>query len=410
MGMRRRKGEGSIVPRKRKDGSTAFLLKYEGAHNENGERKVHYKTTRGRTMREAQRELRELLKSLDDGLHVDMSRVTLGEWIDAWLRDHVAPRLAGKTHERYTQLLRLHVKPLIGGTDLQKLTAPAIQKVYRLLLESGWQRKNKKPHGLSPATVRAVHVVLAACLKSAVRQRLIIRNPCVDATAPRAQRGTSDHAAVRALDQARLSVLLKAFQDSNMFPLVALLAATGLRRGEALALRWDDVDFEAKTLRVYRSVEETRTAGVTIKDRPKTKGSRRTIAIDDGLISLLRAEWKHQAEDQLKLGRQIARETLVFHPNPLEPAQPWSPDWLSRKFARHADKRGFSDLSLHCLRHTAATLWLLNGAPVHVVAARLGHHSPTVTLSVYAHVIGRGEEHVAEMAGAVLKGLTPQAR
>ena len=293
----------------------------------------------------------------------------------------------------------------------------AIQKVYRDLLESGRRVRPKKdengepllapPQGLSAATVRAVHVALSACLRTAVKQRVIVRNPCEDVTRPKAQKTTSEHAAIKALDAERLGALLEAFQDSDMFLLVATLATTGLRRGEALALRWEDIDLEARTLRVQRSVEETRTDGVQIKDRPKTKGSRRTITIDDGLVSLLRIAWKRQAEDQLKLGRRTGRETLVFHPDSLEPGRPWSPDWLSRKFVRHATARNFRGVSLHSLRHTAATLWLLSGAPVHVVAARLGHHSPTVTLSVYAHVVGRGEERVGEIAGDVLKGLMP---
>jgi integrase len=302
---------------------------------------------------------------------------------------------------------------------VQRLTAPAIQKLYRDLLESGWHVRPKKggdgiplrtePQGLSAATVRAVHVVLSACLKTAVKQRVLVRNPCEDATPPKSQRTTSEHAAVKALDVERLRALLTAFQNGDMFLLVATLAATGLRRGEALALRWEDIDLEAGTLRVHRAVEETRKDGVYVKNRPKTKGSRRTITIDDGLISLLKREWKRQAEDQLKLGRRVERDSLIFHPDPIEPAKPWAPDWLSRKFVRYASARGFKGVSLHSLRHTAATLWLLGGAPVHVVAARLGHHSPTVTLSVYAHVVGRSEERVAEIAGGVLKGLTPSA-
>ena len=409
----RRKGEGSILERKRKDGSVAYLLKYEGARAD-GERKIHYKTAAGTTLREAQRELRNLLKSMDDGVHVDHTRVTLAEWGDTWLRDHVAPRVGTKTHERYTEVFKLHIKPRLGNIVIQKLTAAAIQKLYRELLETGRRVPPEKggigethstvPQGLSAATVRAVHVELSACLKTAVRQRILVRNPCEDVTPPRAQRASSEHAAVKALDANRLSALLKAFRDSDMFLLVATLAATGLRRGEALALRWEDIDLDAKTLRVLRSVEETRT-DVRIKDRPKTKGSRRQITLDDGLIELLRADWKRQAEVQLRLGRRVGREALVFYPDPREPTKPWAPDWLSRKFVRHAEARGFRDISLHSLRHTAATLWLLAGAPVHVVAARLGHHSPTVTLNVYAHVVGRGEEHVAEIAGGVLKGV-----
>lgn len=411
----RRKGEGSIIARKHKSGSTTYLLKYEGA-KAGGQRKIHYKTASGTTLRDAQRELRSLLKSIDDGVHVDHTRVTLGDWIEAWLRDHVAPRVGNKTHERYAELLNLHIKPRLGAVEVQKLTAVTIQNAYRELLESGRRIRVKKGEdaevqpatrgGLSTATVRAVHVALSACLKTAARQRVIARNPCEDVTPPRPPRSSAEQAAVKALDPERLGALLKALQGSDLFLLTALLAATGLRRGEALALRWEDVDMGANLLRVQRSVEETRADGVAIKDRPKTKGSRRTITMDDGLTALLKAEWKRQAEDQLKLGRRVPREALVFHPDPRNPGKPWAPDWLSRKFTRRVVKHGFVGVSLHSLRHTAATLWLQSGAPVHVVAARLGHHSPTVTLSVYAHVVGRGEAQVAEIAGNVLKGFT----
>ena len=410
-GKKHRAGDGSVIRRNHKDGNVSWLLKYDIGRDEHGKRRTRYLIVRGGNEANARRKLREVLSTVDKGIHVDTARTSLGEWITTWLADVAAARVGAKTHERYAQLLELHVKPRLGSTLIQKLQPAAIQALYTELLKSGRRPSRAKVQpedretGLSTSTVLAVHRALSMCLRSAVRLRVIPRNPCSDVDPPKKARGASESASVKALDQDQLDALLKALESDELFLLAVALAATGLRRGEAFGLRWSDLDFEQKTLRVYRKVEETKKHGVRVLDRPKTSSSRRTIGIDDGLIAMLRKEWKEQAEIQLKLGRRIERDALIFHPDPTEPTLPWSPDWMSRKFAKHAAARGFDGVGLHDLRHTHATLLLLNGAPLHMVAARLGHSSPTITLTTYAHVLKRGEDQVTALAGALLKGI-----
>lgn len=137
-------------------------------------------------------------------------------------------------------------------------------------------------------------------------------------------------------------------------------------------------------------------AGISFKS-PKTEQSNRTLRLPEELVALLRTEWRRQAEMQLQLqlGRRIGEDHVVFQPDPLEPAQPWAPDWISKKFALHAGKLGFK-IGLHSLRHTFASLRLAAGTPATAVAKRLGHASVRTTLAVYVHAVEEAERHLDE--------------
>jgi integrase len=205
-------------------------------------------TFRG-TKKDAQIELLRLINSVHAGEHIDPTNVTLEKWIERWVKlnqphegDTDQPRRRGlvnrRTLERYEELLRCHVTPTLGKRSLQKLTGTEIDDLYVAL--------EKK---LAPRTVHHIHTLLGACLKAAVRKGLIKSNPIERAEAPFP--GESDHG--MALDEDQLGRLLDGFRPSVLFPIVAVLAFTGMRRGEALALRWSDLDVEKKTLRIERA-------------------------------------------------------------------------------------------------------------------------------------------------------------
>ncbi len=165
----RRKGEGSITPRKRAGGTVSYMLKYEGRRGANGERQVHYRTAKGSTMREAQRELREFLKSLDDNTHVDDASASVSDWVTTWLQ-HLATNEVGanKTRERYGQLLNGYVVPRVGSVKLTDLTTHRLKALYAELAKSGRREPKALPdgqkrEGLSPVTVRHVHRVVHLC-------------------------------------------------------------------------------------------------------------------------------------------------------------------------------------------------------------------------------------------------------
>src|SRR5450631_2496129 len=237
------------------------------------------------TLTQARKEVRRLLQSGATGEHVEPGKVTVAAWIDRWIAlnqrhdveaDGSSRRglVNRRTLERYEELLRCHVTPTLGNRPLQKLTGTEIDDLYVAL--------EKK---LSPRTVHHIHTVFGACLKAAVRKGLIKNNPVARAEAP--SPGESDHG--MALDEDQLRTLLDGFRPSVLFPVVAMLAFTGARRGEVLALRWSDLDVENKTLRIERAVEQTAKYDLAIKG-PKTERGKRTITIDDDLITLLCGE------------------------------------------------------------------------------------------------------------------------
>jgi len=207
------------------------------------------------------------------------------------------------------------------------------------------------------------------------------------------------------------------FRPSVLFPIVAVLAFTGARRGEVLALRWSDLDIEKKTLRIERAVEQTSEYGLAIKE-PKTKRGKRTITIDDDLIDLLVAEREKLQRMQAGVPDgapvdlslvKLPDDALMF---PCPPTQGDSfsftnlrkPDNTTKEFLRRAKLLGFPELRMHDLRGTHETLLLDAGVPVHVVAARCGH-DPATLLRSYAKHSKKADTSAAAVIGALYKGV-----
>lgn len=268
----------------------------------------------------------------------------------------------------------------------------------------GAEENRTQPAGLAAATVLYCHRILSLALSTAVRQRLLPRNPCADATPPRVPRAESTSAGkkkIRALDRDHLHKLLPGFKGSALFPIVAVAAATGACRGEILGMTWSAIDFEAKELRILQSLEDTAAHGLRLKE-PKTESSRRTIGIDAGPAALLRSERRRQAEEALKFGLRLPADALMFPRRPYEPTLSREPRHVTKTFSDRAAKRGFSGLRFHDLRHTHATLLLQAGVPINAVAQRLGHASSVVTLEVYGHVLKQAEDRAVSVAGSLL--------
>ncbi|SRR5579885_352078 len=391
MTKKRSHGDGGIDER----GKDRWRLRYRV----NGQR--YTKTFHG-SLTEAKRELRRLLKSGDDGQHVAPDKTTLATWVESWtaLRGR---KVNARTLERYSELLKLHVIPTLGDKPLQTITATMIDELYGKLAGKG----------LSPRTVHHIHTVLGSCLRTAEQKSLIPHNPVSRAEAP--SPGDSD--AGQALEQEQLTALLNGFRGSVLFPIIATAAYTGARRNEILALRWVDVDIATKTLRIARALEETKANGLRYKE-PKTERGRRSIAIDDGLVELLRGEQeKHKrivagVPDGAAIDLSLVKlppDALVF-PSPPAAGQDWDftrardPRNVTKEFIRKARKLGFAKLRFHDLRATHETLLLDAGVPVHVVAARAGH-DPAVLLRVYAKRTRKADTSAAAVIGGLSKGV-----
>ncbi len=352
-----------------------WQIKFDIPREASGIRRTRYLTVRC-SRSDAEKKLRLVLSELDSPGVSSVPIFTVGDWITDWL-ESAKPRVSAKTFERYSQLSRLHIVPHIGAETLLGLSGSHIQRLY------GDLRKK----GLSEPTILHVHRLIKSSLTDAVRMRVVQTNAAREMRAPRAQ----SRKALRAMTQNELSSLLVGFQDNNFFDLVAVAASTGMRRGELLALRWRHVDFEKDQILVQESLEET-SSGVRFK-QPKSQGGNRIVRVDESTIRIL---------DRRKTASSEQNQGLVFPSSkdaPLIPSRGYN---ISKSFARQARRLGFKSLRFHDLRHTHATLLLLEGVPVNAVASRLGHSSPSITLNVYGHVIRRAEDRAVEVSGDLL--------
>ncbi len=390
---KREHGDGGIDER----APGTFRLRYRV----NGKRfSVTFRGSRSET----KSELRRLIRTGDIGQHIAPDKITLGEWITRWL-DAGAPgrkkkRAGRRTLERYSQLLKCHVVPMLGMIRMQQLQPTDIDSLYNGL--------NGK---IASRTQHHVHVVLNACLNAAVRKAVIPIN-AIEGAEMVPSPGDSDHGQV--LDEEQLTALVRGFRKSALYAIVATAAFTGARRNEILALRWSDLNPVKKALRIERAMEETKAGGRTVK-QPKTERGVRTIEIDDGLLSLLLAERdKHLrltagvpdgADVDLSLVR-LPEGALMFPSmagSEIDLTRLRDAHAVTREFSRQARRRGFAKLRFHDLRGSHETILLDKGVPVHVVAARCGH-DPAVLLRSYAKRTGKADSSAAAVIATLSKG------
>ena len=357
---------GSVFKR---SGAWAFKVD-TGFHPETGKRRQ--KVKQGfRTKREAENALAEAQKTVIDGTVVANSNMRLDEFLDEWLVGQEA-RLRPSSHHSYV-IASKRLKRHLGKHKLQALTPLQIEKFYAELLDHG----SRIGEGLAPKTVKNTHVVLRKALADAERLGLVQRNAAAAARGPAV---TRPEMTTWSSDQ------LKAFSttalESRMRNAFTILASTGMRRGEALGLRWGDVDFDSSQLAIVQTVSTV--DGRVVVGQPKTAGSRRTVYVHDATIKALRQQRQLQAEERLAAGSAWENDNdLVFR---TVTGGPVNPDGFSRHFDKLVAQADVPRIRLHDLRHTNATLSLKAGVHPKVVLERLGHSSIAITLDLYSHV------------------------
>ena len=375
-------------------GPGAWELKYDiGVDPVTGRRITRFRTVHG-AKRDAQRELRAILTGVDGGTYTDPSKMTLAAWLQQWL-DEAQHKVARKTLQRYREIVELHLVPALGAFPLAKLQPAHIQAYYAAALASG---RRDGSGGLSPQTVVHHDRVLNVAMKRARALRLIPTNPVEDVSRPAVNRHE-----IEVLEPAESAALLAAARTTRMFPIVFLALATGLRRGEVLGLRWSDVDLERRSLTVAQSLEQTK-EGLRFKT-PKTKRSRRTIALSPSLVEELQAHRARQAVDRLALGMGRDPAGLVFTRIDGDPIQP---DSVTKMFARIVARAKIRPLSFHGLRHTHATDLLRAGVHPKITSERLGHSSIAITMDTYSHAIPGLQEDAAQRIDAALRATLPK--
>jgi len=384
MTKRREKGSGSI---RELNGRWQALYFVEDADGKRRQRtKVHATKT------EAREWLRKKLAREAQAVTTDER--TLGEWLDEWLSSRSVTKLAPATRLWYSSAVEKHIRPYLGHVPLQKLTAAQLEGFYTDREQRG---RLDGTGGLGPASVRRLHVTLYRALESATRKRLLETNPAkwVEEK-PRVGRVDLSE---KAWTPDHLRTFLGSVAGDRLEVLWQVAALTGLRRGEALGLRWHDVDLGRGKLHIRQTW--VMVGGSPQLSTPKTDLSRRSVALDSLTLTALRRHKVHQNEERLLAGEVWQDHDLVFCS---EDGTPLRPDWVSARFGKLVAQSGLPPLPFHGLRHTHATSLLKAGANPKVVQERLGHYSAAFTLDAYSSVVPGLQAEAAEDVAALVLG------
>jgi len=338
----------------------------------------------------AQAELTRLIAAHNAGTLVEPNKLTVADYMRVWIDMAESLSLSPKTAERYRQLIERQIVPHLGRHALQKLKAAHVADWHAKLLREGGHEGGP----LAPRTVGHAHRVLHNGLADAMRRELSTRNPAALVSPPKV---TTNEVEILSADQVRAA--LDAMRRTVIYPQVVVLLATGMRRGDLMGLQWRDVDLEAGKLRVERAVEKTKAHGLRVK-APKTRHGRRTITLPLGAITVLRQHRKAQLELRMALGiGKLPDDAFVFG---AIDGKVRDPDRITQDWKRFAAAGGVPKVTLHALRHSHASALIASGADPVTVSRRLGHGSPVVTMSVYAHLFDRSDEGAAQAIEAVM--------
>jgi integrase len=344
------------------------------------------------TRKECLAAMNKLMVAVEEQTFVAPTKATVNEYLKGEWLPAAKSTIRESTFSSYVQHVECHVVPFIGTVKLQKVSGATLNGLYAKLAESG--RKSGK-RGLSPATVHHVHSCLHRAFRDAVRWGYLQRNPA-DSADPPHQRGT-ERREMKTWTAEQLRAFLDFTKDDALYSLWHTLAMTGMRRGEGLGLRWEDVDFEAARLSVRRALIPS--GREVVVSEPKTARGRRSIALDPETVAVLKSQAARQLDHQADWLEGWTDSGYVFT---AEDGQYLNPEAVTRWFRQAVKKSMLPTIRLHDLRHTHATLALQAGVHPKVVSERLGHATVAMTLDIYSHAIpAMQEEAAALIAGLV---------
>ena len=382
MAKRRPQGDGTI--RKRNDGRWEARIII--GHKNDGS--PMYKSAFTKTQKSALKQLHQLIDLYRDVDLTEDSRMTLGEWLDKWLDEYMIFTIRESTLDSYRAMVKNQVKPFIGSKQISSLTTADMQKFYNKIKKEGRVREHPI-HGktLADSMVRGVHMMLHEALDTAVKERLIAKNPTNGTTVPKC-----NYPEKQILGDNQLETFLEAIKGHEYWcDFFYVEVMTGLRRGEICGLKWQDINFEENKLQVKRSVSVKKGGGVSIGET-KTETGVRCIQMPPSVAELLKSK------------KQTAITEWVF-PHFLHPEQPISPASAYRKLKVILKNAELPLIRFHDLRHTFATHATQGGVDPKTLAGILGHTNASFTLDTYTHVTSDMQKSASLVVGNMMKNI-----
>ncbi|MBD1371958.1 site-specific integrase [Hazenella sp. IB182357] len=376
-----------------KKGSKWYFVLDIGVNPVTGKRKQKW-FSGFKTKKEASKAMTEKIHELNQGIYMEPSKITLSEYLNRWLNDYAKTNCAPRTYQGYEYIIRDHLAPSsIGEVPLEKLKPMQIQHYYSEKLTKG---RKDGTGGLSARSVHHHHRLLHEALEHAVKWQLMQKNPSKAVTPPKPQKKQ-----MNVLTKEQIHLLLEASKGKWYHAPIFIAINTGMRRGEIMGIRWQDIDFEKRIICISQTLQRIKGKGLTFRHTAKTDGSRRSLAVSNSIIDLLKTIQAQQKVIKLELSSHYQDSDLVFAN--LD-GTPMDLDGLSREFARLVRRIDIPYVRFHDLRHSHATLLLQQGEHPKIVSERLGHSSIAITMDTYSHVMPNMQKEAADKLDDFLFG------
>ena len=383
---------GHVRKRSCKDGHSWQIIIERPVDPETGKRDRIFKSVSGVTKKHAEKIMMEMMADLENDTHLKNTAITVEKFFREWFEIYISPHKSPTTVATYLQNIERYIIPRFGKIKLQNLTTIEIQKwINELVVKSPL---SSRP--LTPKTIRNLYMNLNAGLKRAVLLDIIKKNPGDNVELPKCKQYKAD---VYNADE--LQRLLEVAKGSDIETGIMILVCLGIRRGELMALTWNDIDFDNRLVRINKSVVKVKRKETVTKD-PKSESGKRIIEAPDVLIKFLRRERTEYLKRKLLHGKDYSDcDLVVCQPN----GKPYEVDYYTHKFQQLLKANGLKKIRLHDLRHSHATYMLKLGVNVKAMQKRMGHSTFNTTMDVYSHVLDDMGREAADTLNAGLQSI-----
>ena len=381
---------GSVHKRTRK-GANGKVYEYwearvtTGTDEATGKQK--YRAFTAKTQSEALKKMQAAINDLNTNNYYEPKKITFGEWLDLWISEYSADKKP-LTIKQYKSMINTHVRPALGRIKLMDINTVRLQSFYNQLMKKKiggtWASEDAKT--LSPKTIKNIHGIISKALNTAVKVGYIPNNPATNTTLPRVQKKE-----IHPLTNEQAKEFLSVAAEDEFYKLYKLILFTGMRESEAIGLTWDCVNFEDKTIKIYRQLQKRTVESGGYVFAPLKNSKTRVITIPNTVIKLLKDRQKEQIQEKFIAGEfwigfdnEAERRTSLIFTKP--DGEHLSTATVYNHYKKYAEQVGAPESRVHDLRHTFATFALQNGDSPKTVSEALGHATVAFTMDVYGHV------------------------